>query len=141
MIGTMDPIPPRKSLAAFSAIYIPIQIEDTHWILAVLYPGSSGQRGRSKVYDSHKRWTTETMTTNYIFDSLKYRLGDEYSPRDWTESAQQRSRPQCSGADSGLYVLANANSIALNLGMMDLNTRVQRRSLRWQFAEELLQSI
>ncbi|OBT40493.1 hypothetical protein VE00_07910 [Pseudogymnoascus sp. WSF 3629] len=139
MIGSKDPIPPGllKSLAACSEIYIPFKIENNHWILAVLYPGSFGQRGRSEVYDSHGHWTSNIMTTNYVSYFLKYRLGDEYSPGDWTQSTQQRSRPQRSGADSGLYVLANAKSIALNLGMMDVGSP-QRITLRWQFAKELL---
>jgi hypothetical protein len=43
-----------------------------------------------------------------------------------------------SDADSGLYVLASAKSIALNLGIIDLDSRTQSISLRWQLAEELL---
>ena len=59
IIGSMDPIPPGllKSLEAFSATYVPINVPiklNTHWILAVLYPGSRGHRGRSEVYDSHQ---------------------------------------------------------------------------------------
>jgi hypothetical protein len=78
------------------------------------------------------------MTTDNVSYFLKYRLRDEYSPGDWTQSPQQRSRPQRSDADSGLYVLANAKSIALNLEMIDLDSRSQSISLRWQLAEELL---
>jgi hypothetical protein len=133
MIGSTDPIPPGllKSLAAFSAIYVPIKL-NTHWILAVL------QRGCSEVYDSHQHWTSNIMTASNVFQSLKSRLGDEYDSWDWIVSAQQCSRPQRSDSDSGLYVLANAKAIALNLGMMDLDSRAQSISLRWQFAQELV---
>ncbi|KFY96884.1 hypothetical protein V498_02395 [Pseudogymnoascus sp. VKM F-4517 (FW-2822)] len=139
MIGSMDPIQPGllKTLAAFSAIYIPIKL-NTHWILAVLYPGPFGEQGRSEVYDSHKHWTIKMMTTDNVFHFLKIRLGDEYNPGDWTASAKQCSQSQRSDADSGLYVLANAKSIALSLGMMDLSSYAQSLSLRWQFAKELL---
>ncbi|KFY03128.1 hypothetical protein V490_00275 [Pseudogymnoascus sp. VKM F-3557] len=138
MIGSTDPIPPGllKSLDAF-AIYVPIKL-NTHWILAVLYPGSLGQRGRSEVYDSHQHWINSSMTANDVLKLLKFRLGDEFNPREWAVSAQQCSRPQRSDADSGLYVLANAKSIALNLGMMDLDSHAQSISLRWQFAQELV---
>ena len=140
MIGSTDRISLGllKSLASFFAIYIPIKIPNNHWILAVLYPGSFGQRGHSEVYDSHEYWTNNIMTADAVSYFLKSRLGNEYSPGDWTQSAQQRSRPQRSDADSGLYVLANAKSIALNLGMVDLDSRARIISLRWQFAEELL---
>jgi hypothetical protein len=140
MIGSMDHIPPGllKSLASFFAIYIPIQIPNNHWILAVLYPGSFGQQGRSEVYDSHKHWTSTSMTTEDVSYFLEYRLGDEYSPRDWIQSTQQRSRPQLRGADSGLYVLANAKSIALGLDMVELGSDAQSKTLRWQVAQELV---
>ncbi|KFY99056.1 hypothetical protein V498_01030 [Pseudogymnoascus sp. VKM F-4517 (FW-2822)] len=139
MIGSTDPIPPGflKSLAAFSAIYVPIK-RNTHWILAVLYPGSLGQRGRSEVYDSHQHWASNIMTAGSVFLSLKSRLGDEYDSSDWIVNAQQCSRPQRSDSDSGLYVLANAKSITLTLGMVDLDSRAQSLSLRWQFAQELV---
>lgn len=139
MIGSTDPIPPGllKSLAAFSAIYVPIKL-NTHWILAVLYPGSLGQRGRSEVYDSHQNWASNIMTAGSVFLSLKSRLGDEYDSSDWMVNAQQCSRPQRSDSDSGLYVLANAKSIALTLGMVDLDSHAQSLSLRWQFAQELV---
>ncbi|KFY95106.1 hypothetical protein V500_02949 [Pseudogymnoascus sp. VKM F-4518 (FW-2643)] len=139
MIGSTDPIPDGllKRLDTFSAIYVPIKVE-THWILAVLYPGPLGQRGRAEVYDSHQHWTRNIMTTSNVFEFLKSRLGDEYKSGDWTASAQQCSRPQRSEADSGLYVLANAKSKALNLQMMGLNSPAQSISLRWQFAQELV---
>jgi hypothetical protein len=143
MIGSKDPITPGllKRLNAFSAIYIPIKQMthlNTHWILAVLYPGSLGQRGRSEVYDSHQHWASNIMTTSNVFQFLKDRLGDEYNPGDWAASVQPRSRPQRIDADSGLYVLANAKSIALTLAMVDLNSPAQSLSLRWQFAQELV---
>jgi hypothetical protein len=136
----MDPIPLGllKSLASFFAIYIPIKIPNNHWILAVLYPGSFGQRGRSEVYDSHMHWTSNIMTTKDVSYFLKYRLGDEYSPGEWTQSTQQRSRPQRRDADSGLYVLANAKSIALGLDMVELGSDAQSKTLRWQVAQELV---
>ncbi|KFY26574.1 hypothetical protein V493_04005, partial [Pseudogymnoascus sp. VKM F-4281 (FW-2241)] len=139
MIGSMDPIPPGllKCLNAFSAIYLPIKW-DTHWILAVLYPGSLGRQGRAEVYDSHGHWANNSMTANDVFQFLKFRLGDEFSSGDWVASVQQRSRPQRSDADSGLYVLANAKSIALTLGMVDLDSRAQSLSLNWQIAQELV---
>ncbi|KFZ24927.1 hypothetical protein V502_00604 [Pseudogymnoascus sp. VKM F-4520 (FW-2644)] len=140
MIGTMDSIRPDhlESLAAFAAIYIPIKLKDSHWTLAVLYPGPLRQQGRSEVYDSHNQWATETMTTSNVFNLLKYRLGDAYSPMDWAVSQQRHSQPQQRDADSALYVLANAKSIALNLGMIRLDTHRIRTRLRWQFAKELL---
>ncbi|OBT79707.1 hypothetical protein VF21_01375 [Pseudogymnoascus sp. 05NY08] len=139
MIGSMDPIPSGllKSLAAYSAIYVPIKM-NTHWILAVLYPGSPGQRGRSEVYDSHKHWINSIMTANNVLQFLKSRLGDEYNFRDWIASAQQCSRPQRSDADRGLFVLANAKSIALTLRMVRVDSLAQSISLRWQFAQELV---
>ena len=139
MIGSMDPIPPGllKCLNTFSAIYLPIKW-NTHWILAVLYPGSLGRQGRAEVYDSHGHWANNSMTANDVFQFLKSRLGDEFRAGDWAASVQQRSRPQRSDADSGLYVLANAKSIALTLGMVDLDSRAQSLSLRWQFAQELV---
>jgi hypothetical protein len=93
MIGSTDPIPPGllKSLDAFSAIYVPIKLKiklNSHWILAVLYPGSLGQRGRSEVYDSHQHWTDSSMTASDVLKLLKFRLGDEFNPRDWAVSAQ-----------------------------------------------------
>ena len=78
------------------------------------------------------------MTASNVFQFLKDRLGDEYNLGDWAASVQQRSRPQRSDADSGLYVLANAKSIALTLGMVDMDSRAQSLSLRWQFAQELV---
>ncbi|KFX97961.1 hypothetical protein V494_01839 [Pseudogymnoascus sp. VKM F-4513 (FW-928)] len=140
MIGSKDPIPLGllKNLASFFAIYIPIKIPNNHWVLAVLYPGSSGQRGRSEVYDSHMHWTRNIMTTKDVSFFLNFRLGDEYSPGDWTQSTQQRSRPQQSDADSGLYVLANAKSTALKLERMALDSPALSISLRWQFAQELV---
>ncbi|KFZ24293.1 hypothetical protein V502_01233 [Pseudogymnoascus sp. VKM F-4520 (FW-2644)] len=139
MIGSMDPIPPGllKCLNAFSAIYLPFKW-NTHWILAVLYPGSRGRQGRAEVYDSHWHWANSSMTASFVFQLLKSRLGDEFSAGDWAASVQQRSRPQRSDADSGLYVLANAKSIALTLGMVDLESRARSLSLRWQFAQELV---
>ncbi|OAF57090.1 hypothetical protein VC83_05924 [Pseudogymnoascus destructans] len=140
MIGTMDSIRPNhlESLAAFTTIFIPVKIKDSHWALAVLHPGSLGQQGRSEVYDSHERWATKTMTTKNVFDLLKYRLGNAYSPMDWTVTEQQCSQPQQHDADSALYVLANAKSIVLNLGMIRVDTHRIRTRLRWQFAEELV---
>ncbi|KFX91720.1 hypothetical protein V494_00381 [Pseudogymnoascus sp. VKM F-4513 (FW-928)] len=126
-----------RSLVAFSALYAPIKW-NTHWILAVLYPGSLGRQGLVEVYDSHWHWANNSMTANDVFQILKSRLGDEFSSKDWAASVQQRSRPQRSDADSGLYVLANAKSIALTLGMVDLGSRAQSLYLRWQFAQELV---
>jgi hypothetical protein len=139
MIGSTDCIPPGllKSLATFSALYVPIKL-DNHWILAVLYPGSLGRQGRAEVYDSHRHWANSSMTASNVLQFLKSRLGDEFSPGDWSVSVQQRSRPQRRHADSGLYVLANAKSIALTLRMVDLDSRAQSLSLRWQFAQELV---
>ncbi|KFX88697.1 hypothetical protein V490_07461 [Pseudogymnoascus sp. VKM F-3557] len=141
-IGSMDRITTGllKDFATFYQIYIPIKLSNCHWMIAVLYPGSSGQRGRTELYDSHQHWTNNIMTRDDVSYFLKYRLRNEYSPEDWdwTQNPQQRSRPQRSDADSGLYVLANAKSIALNIGRIDLDSRSQSVSLRWQLAEELL---
>ncbi|OBT82978.1 hypothetical protein VE02_08471 [Pseudogymnoascus sp. 03VT05] len=111
MIGSMDPIPSGllKSLAAYSAIYVPIKPQALH-------------------QQYHDR----------VLQFLKSRLGDEYNFRDWIASAQQCSRPQRSDADSGLFVLANAKSIALTLRMVRVDSLAQSISLRWQFAQELV---
>ncbi|KFY27452.1 hypothetical protein V491_00905 [Pseudogymnoascus sp. VKM F-3775] len=137
MIGTMDSIRPGllESLAAFYAIYIPVKTGDSLWTLAILYPGSIGQQGRSEVYDSQKG-----MATRDASDLLEHRLGDAYSPEDWIVSEQQRGQPQQHDADSGLYLLANAKAMAFNLRMMDLGSSHRMRSnLRWQFTEELVE--
>lgn len=141
MIGTTDGIPAGllKRLATFSTIYVPIKV-CTHWTLAVLYPCSLGPaQGRAELYDSHKHWTSNGMTASNVLQFLKFRLGDEISPGDWTISAQQRSQPQLNDVDSGLHVLANAKSIALGLGMVEMDSDAQSRTLRWQMAQELLQ--
>ncbi len=78
------------------------------------------------------------MTASNVLQFLKFRLGNEFSPRDWTISAQQRCQPQLNDVDSGLYVLANAKSIALGLGMVELDSDAPNRTLRWQMAQELL---
>ncbi|OBT45555.1 hypothetical protein VE00_05051 [Pseudogymnoascus sp. WSF 3629] len=139
IIRSTDCIPPGllKSLITFSALYVPIKW-NSHWILAVLYPGSLGRQGRVEVYDSHWHWANSSMTASDVFQFLKTRLGDEFSAGDWAASVQQRSQPQRSDADSGLYVLANAKSIALTLGMVDMDSRARSLSLRWQFAQELV---
>ena len=133
MIGTTDQPGLLKDLAAFSTIFIPIKL-DAHWILAVLYPGSSGQ-ARSEVYDS--RNATNIMTTTDVSSFLEHRLGDEYTRADWIASAGKCSLLHGNSADSGLYLLANAKSIIYDLEMIDLNSDEKRLSFRWQIAIEI----
>lgn len=141
MIGSADDIPPGlllNILPGYSTIYVPIKVRK-HWLLAVLYPGSLGRaKGRVEGYDSHKNWTSNVMTASNMLQFLKPRLVDEFNPADWTFTSQQCSRPQRNDADSGLYVLANAKSIALGLGMVDLKFDAQSITLRWQVAQELV---
>ena len=140
MIGSTDYIQRGllKRLAGFSTIYVPIKVR-THWLLAVLYPVSlGGAKGRVKVYDSHPKWTETAITASDVLQFLKSRLAREFNPADRILTSQQFSQPQQNDADSGLYLLANAKSIALSLGMVHLDFDVQRMDLRWQIAQELV---
>jgi Ulp1 family protease len=111
---------------------VPIKVR-THWLLAALYPVSlGGAKGRVKVYNSHPNWTS------IVLQFLKSRLAREFDPADWILVSQQYSQPQQNDADSGLYLLANAKSIALSLAMVHLDSDAQRMDLRWQIAEELV---
>ncbi|OBT40480.1 hypothetical protein VE00_07891 [Pseudogymnoascus sp. WSF 3629] len=140
LIGSTDPIPRDllKRLAGFSTIFVPIKVR-THWLLAVLYPGSRRQgKGRVDIYDSHPNWTKTAITASNVLQFLKSRLAHEFNPADWILTLEQFSQPQQNDADSGLYLLANAKSIALSLGMMHLDSDAQRMDLRWQIAQELV---
>ncbi|KFY14198.1 hypothetical protein V491_06121, partial [Pseudogymnoascus sp. VKM F-3775] len=131
MIGTQDEPGLEKYLADSSAIFIPIKL-DTHWILAVLYPRSK----RSEVYDS--RNATNITTTPNVSGLLKRRLGDEYTPANWTAREGKCSLLYGNDTDSGLYALANAKCIMFNLEMIDLTSDEERLSFRWQLASEIL---
>ena len=140
MIGSTDYIPRGllKRLAKFSTIFVPIKVR-THWLLAVLYPGSLGRaKGWVEVCDSHLNWTQNDLTTSNILQFLKSRLADEFNPADWTVTSGQSSRPQRHDADSGLFVLANAKSIALGLGKVHVDSDAKGMALRWQVAQELV---
>ncbi|KFY66645.1 hypothetical protein V496_01954 [Pseudogymnoascus sp. VKM F-4515 (FW-2607)] len=140
MIGSTDHIPRDllKRLAGFSTIYVPIKVH-THWLLVVLYPVSlEGVKGRVKVYDSHPNWIKKAITATHVLQFLKVRLGHAFHPTDWILTPEQFSQPQQNGKDSGLYLLANAKSIALSLEMVRLDSDAQRMDLRWQIAEELV---
>ncbi|KFY11820.1 hypothetical protein V491_07036 [Pseudogymnoascus sp. VKM F-3775] len=125
-----------KRLAGFSTIYVPIIVR-THWLLAVLYPASLGAKGRVEVYDSHPNSTETAITASDALQFLKSRLAREFNPSDWILTSQF-SQPQQNDADSGLYLLANAKSIALSLAMVHLDSDAQRMDLRWQIAQELV---
>ncbi|KFY92458.1 hypothetical protein V500_04180 [Pseudogymnoascus sp. VKM F-4518 (FW-2643)] len=137
LIGSTDPIPRDllKRLAGFSMIFVPIKVR-THWLLVVLYPGSLGRaKGLVKVYPN---WTKTVITASNVLLFLKSRLAHEFNPADWILTSEQFSQPQQNDADSGLYLLANAKSIALSLGMVHLDSDAQRMDLRWQIAQELV---
>ncbi|KFY65632.1 hypothetical protein V496_02440 [Pseudogymnoascus sp. VKM F-4515 (FW-2607)] len=139
LIGSMDPVARDllKKLARFSTILVPIKV-DTHWLLAVLYPEHGRPKGQVKVYDSHPNWTKKVITASNVLQFLESRLGREFNPAHWILISRQFSQPQQNDADSGLYVLANAKSIALSLGMVHLDSNAQRMDLRWQIAQELV---
>ncbi|KFY65635.1 hypothetical protein V496_02437 [Pseudogymnoascus sp. VKM F-4515 (FW-2607)] len=139
MIGSTDYIQRGllKRLAGFSTIYLPIRVR-THWLLAVLYPASlGGAKGRVKVYDSHPNSTETAISASDALQFVKTRLAREFNPSDWILTSQF-SQPQQNDADSGLYLLANAKSIALSLAMVHLDSDAQRMDLRWQIAQELV---
>ncbi|KFY96899.1 hypothetical protein V498_02410 [Pseudogymnoascus sp. VKM F-4517 (FW-2822)] len=138
MIGSTDYIQRGllKRLAGFSTIYVPIIVR-THWLLAVLYPASLGAKGRVEVYDSHPNSTETTITASDALQFVKSRLAHEFNPSDWILTSLS-SQPQKNDADSGLYLLANAKSIALRLAMVHLDSDAQRMDLRWQIAQELV---
>ncbi|KFZ17459.1 hypothetical protein V501_01708 [Pseudogymnoascus sp. VKM F-4519 (FW-2642)] len=138
MIGSTDYIQRGllKRLAGFSTIYVPIIVR-THWLLAVLYPASLGAKGRVEVYDSHSNSTETTITASDALQFVKSRLAHEFNPSDWILTSLF-SQPQKNDADSGLYLLANAKSIALRLAMVHLGSDAQRMDLRWQIAQELV---
>lgn len=139
LIGSMDPVARDllKRLARFSTILVPIKVR-THWLLAVLYPGHGRAKGQVKVYDSHPNWTKKVITASNVLRFLESRLGREFNPAHWILTSKQFSQPQQNDADSGLYVLGNAKSIALSLGMVHLDSNSQRMDLRWQIAQELV---
>jgi len=127
-----------RSLADFSMIYVPIKV-GLHWTLIVLYPRYPGEvRGRIEVYDSHPYWSSNSMTESNIYSIMNFRLGAEFASEGWVANVKQYSRPHWADVDSGLYVLANAKSIAFNLGLMELHSREHSRLLRWQIAHELM---
>ncbi|OBT85135.1 hypothetical protein VE02_05620 [Pseudogymnoascus sp. 03VT05] len=139
MIGSTDYIQRGllKRLAGFSTIYVPIKVR-THWLLAVLYPASlGGAKGRVKVYDSHPNSMETAITASDALQFVETRLAREFNPSDWILTSQF-SQPQQKDADSGLYLLANAKSIALSLAMVHLDSDAQRMDLRWQIAQELV---
>ncbi|KFY02404.1 hypothetical protein O988_02167 [Pseudogymnoascus sp. VKM F-3808] len=139
MIGSTDYIQRGllKRLAGFSTIYVPIRVR-THWLLAVLYPASlGGAKGRVKIYDCHPNSTETAVTASDALQFVKTRLAREFNPSDWILTSQF-SQPQQNDADSGLYLLANAKSIALSLATVHLDSDAQRMDLRWQIAQELV---
>ncbi|KFY28057.1 hypothetical protein V491_00663 [Pseudogymnoascus sp. VKM F-3775] len=139
LIGSMEPVARNllKRLARFSTILVPIKIR-THWLLAVLYPGHERAKGRVEVFDSHPNWTKKAITASNVSQFLESRLGREFDPAYWILTSKQFSQPQQNDADSGLYLLANAISIALGVGMVRLDSHAQRMDLRWQIARELV---
>ena len=147
MIGSTDVILHNflKGLATFSKIFVPIKVRHQcptdvppQWVLAVLYPPTLEQtQGRAEIYDSHEHWIKNVMTASNVLQFLKSRLEDEFNPADWTLISQQFSQPQQNEADSGLFVVANAKSIALGLRMVCLDSDRRSMSLRRQIAGEL----
>lgn len=100
-------------IMAFDKVFIPINHDQNHWGLAVIYP----QLREIKYYDSWKRASDEDVVTklaDYVIYDCLVQHETDFDTTPWTTSIVSNIPRQRNYYDCGVFVCAFAKAIAHN---------------------------